>query len=207
MQQEKTSELHVMYTTKKYLLPIHLNPTSTTTTRSDVIIVTTTTTTTTTITTITIITTATTTTTSTATTTVASTTTSHHHHHLHHPSPEDPDLRPLNGCHIKCPDHFIIIIMMIIIIIIIIIIIKIIKIIIALKGAIPDFLQSPHCATNRLQHVRSSDPGAIVCKSRATTRRTLITCNMSRATWYEGTAQLLSLTELKSHLFELYFTT
>ena len=25
------------------------------------------------------------------------------------------------------------------------------------------------------------------------------------ATWYEGTAQLLSLTELKSHLFELYF--
>ena len=25
-----------------------------------------------------------------------------------------------------------------------------------------------------------------------------------RATWYEGTAQLLSLTELKSHLFELY---
>ena len=42
-----------------------------------------------------------------------------------------------------------------------------------------------------------------------------ITCNTSsalscasvmlRATWYEGTAQLLSLTELKSHLFELYF--
>ena len=28
---------------------------------------------------------------------------------------------------------------------------------------------------------------------------------MFRATWYEGTAQLLSLTELKSHLFELYF--
>ena len=26
-----------------------------------------------------------------------------------------------------------------------------------------------------------------------------------RATWYEGTAQLLSFTELKSHLFELYF--
>ena len=25
------------------------------------------------------------------------------------------------------------------------------------------------------------------------------------ATWYEGTAQLFSLTELKSHLFELYF--
>ena len=28
---------------------------------------------------------------------------------------------------------------------------------------------------------------------------------MFRATWYKGTAQLLSLTELKSHLFELYF--
>ena len=28
---------------------------------------------------------------------------------------------------------------------------------------------------------------------------------MLRAIWYEGTAQLLCLTELKSHLFELYF--
>ena len=28
---------------------------------------------------------------------------------------------------------------------------------------------------------------------------------MLRATWYEGTAQLFSLTELKSHLFEFYF--
>ena len=28
---------------------------------------------------------------------------------------------------------------------------------------------------------------------------------MLSATWYEGTAQLLSLTEMKSHLFELYF--
>ena len=45
--------------------------------------------------------------------------------------------------------------------------------------------------------------------------RMQITCNTSgayhmqrvvlRATWCEGTAQLLSLTELKSHLFELYF--
>ena len=44
--------------------------------------------------------------------------------------------------------------------------------------------------------------------------RMQITCNTLsayhmqvslRATWYEGTAQLLSLTELKSHLFELYF--
>ena len=28
---------------------------------------------------------------------------------------------------------------------------------------------------------------------------------MLRASWFEGTAELLSLTELKSHLFELYF--
>ena len=40
------------------------------------------------------------------------------------------------------------------------------------------FLQSPHCAENRLQHVRSSDPGAVMCKSRAT-HPALITCNMS----------------------------
>ena len=59
-------------------------------------------------------------------------------------------------------------------------IIIIIIIIIALKGAIRDFLQSPHCAANRLQHVRS---------------RVQMTCNTSshyhvkyvviRATWYE----------------------
>ena len=81
----------------------------------------------------------------------------------------------------------------------------IIIIIIALKGANWDFWQSPLCATNRLQHVHSSGPGR---------NRLQITCNtlsayhvqhVSRATWYEGTAQLLRLTESKSHLFELYF--
>ena len=51
----------------------------------------------------------------------------------------------------------------------------IIIIIIAFKGAIRDFLQSPHSAANCLQHARSSGPGAIVCKSRAT-HRALITC-------------------------------
>ena len=44
--------------------------------------------------------------------------------------------------------------------------------------------------------------------------RVQITCNTSspyhvqhvlRATWNEGTAKLLSLTEFKSHVFELYF--
>ena len=58
------------------------------------------------------------------------------------------------------------------------IIIIIIIIIIAFKGAIQDFLQSPHSAANCLQHARSSGPGAIMCKSRAT-HRALITCNMS----------------------------
>ena len=55
------------------------------------------------------------------------------------------------------------------------VIIIIIIIIIAFKGAIQDFLQSPHSAANCLQHVRSSGPGAIVCKSRAR-HRALITC-------------------------------
>ena len=43
---------------------------------------------------------------------------------------------------------------------------------------IRDFLQSPHSTANCLQHARSSGPGAIVYKSRAT-HRTLITCNIS----------------------------
>ena len=38
------------------------------------------------------------------------------------------------------------------------------------------------------------------------TRRALITCNKSCAvTWYEGTAQLLSLTEFKSHFILALF--
>ena len=48
-------------------------------------------------------------------------------------------------------------------------------IIISFKGAIRDFLQSPHSAANCLQHARSSGPGATVCKSRVT-HRALITC-------------------------------
>ena len=44
------------------------------------------------------------------------------------------------------------------------------------------FLQSHHYAVNRLQHVRSSGPGATVCKSHAT-HRALITCNLHCATW------------------------
>ena len=67
----------------------------------------------------------------------------------------------------------------------------------AFKGAIRDLKKkSPHCAANRLQHVRSSGPGE---------NRVQITCGISsayhvqhivfRATWYGGTAQLLNLTE------------
>ena len=50
-----------------------------------------------------------------------------------------------------------------------------IMIIIAFKGAIQDLLQSPHSAANCLQHVHSSGPGAVVCKSRAT-HQAIITC-------------------------------
>ena len=53
------------------------------------------------------------------------------------------------------------------------------------------FSQSPHCAANWLQHVRSFDPGAIVCKPRAT-HRARITCNIPCAIWHGATAQLLS---------------
>ena len=76
----------------------------------------------------------------------------------------------------------------------------IIIIIIAFKGAVQDLLQSPRCAANCLQHVRSSGQGTIVWKSRAT-HRAPIMYNVLCATWYEGIAQLLSLTEFKSHLF------
>ena len=72
----------------------------------------------------------------------------------------------------------IVIIISSIIIIMMIIIVFLVIIIIALKGAIRDCLQSPHCAANRLQHARSSGLGAIVCKSRAA-HRALIMCNMS----------------------------
>ena len=70
---------------------------------------------------------------------------------------------------------------------------------IVFKGANRDCLHSPHCATNCLQHVRSGGQGTVVCKSRAT-HLTRITCIMSCATLYEGTIQLLSLTELNSSI-------
>ena len=84
-------------------------------------------------------------------------------------------------------------------------IIIIIIIIITFKGAIWDFLQSLHWAANCLKRTLKW-PGR---------NHVQITCNTSsiyrvqhvvlHATGYKGTAQLSSLTEFKSHLFELYF--
>ena len=87
----------------------------------------------------------------------------------------------------------IVVIIVVIVVIIIIIIIIVITIIIAFKGAIRDFaissLRREPSPTRKFKW-----PGR---------NRVQITCNA--ATWYEGTAQLLSLTEFKSHLFEFYF--
>ena len=91
-------------------------------------------------------------------------------------------------------------IILIILMMMMMVLVMMMMIIITLKGAIRGFVQSPPCAANCLQHVRSSGQGAIVCKSRVT-YPAFIMCNMSHATRYKGTAQLLSLTELKLHLF------
>ena len=78
-------------------------------------------------------------------------------------------------------------------------VIIIIIIIIAFKGAIWYFLQSPHSA--KLSPTRTLKwPGHVQHIERLSRASVML-----RATWYEGTAQLLILTELKSHLFELYF--
>ena len=71
--------------------------------------------------------------------------------------------------------YLIIIIIIIVIIIIVVVVVVVVVVIIAFKGAIREFLQSPHSASNCLHHLRSSGPGAAVCKSRAA-HRALITC-------------------------------
>ena len=79
-----------------------------------------------------------------------------------------------------------------------------IMIIIALKGAIRDFdnlLTAPRTVSNPYAQVARPQSGA----NHVQHIERFITCNVQRVTWYEGTAKLLSLTELKSHLFELYF--
>ena len=91
--------------------------------------------------------------------------------------------------------------MMIIIIIIIIIIITII----ALKGAIGDlftiFSLRREPSPTRTLWLPGHSCVQITCNSTSAyhVQHALL------ATWYEGTAQLLSLTEFKSHVFELYF--
>ena len=79
-------------------------------------------------------------------------------------------------------------------------------IIIALKGAIRDFF------TISSLRRELSPISTLKLLGR---NRVQITCNtlsayhvqhvVLRASWYERTAQLLSLTEFKSHLFEIYF--
>ena len=65
-----------------------------------------------------------------------------------------------------------------------IMIIAIITIIIALKGAIRDFLQSPDWAANCLQHARSNDLGATMCISHATHRATCVPRSMKEQLSY-----------------------
>ena len=62
--------------------------------------------------------------------------------------------------------------------------------------------QSPNCVMNSLQHVWRGHNHVMSMLS-CVAHQTVITCNMPSATRYEGTAQLLSLTKLKSLLFYL----
>ena len=73
-------------------------------------------------------------------------------------------------------------------------------IIIAFKGAIRDFF-TISSQRRELSPTRTLKwPGHVQHIERLPRASVVL-----RATWYEGTAQLSSLTELKSHLFELYF--
>ena len=86
--------------------------------------------------------------------------------------------------------------MMVVVMMMMMMMMILILIIIALKGAFRDFynlLTAPRTVSNtHAQAVRAQS---------CATRIALITCNMSNVTRYDGTAQLLSLAEFKSHLF------
>ena len=74
-----------------------------------------------------------------------------------------------------------------------------------IKGAIRDFLQflaAPRTVSNTYAQVARVQSCANHVQHIERLSRASV---MLHATWYEGTAQLLSLTELKSHSFELYF--
>ena len=81
----------------------------------------------------------------------------------------------------------------------------IIKIIIAFKGTIRDFynlLTAPRTVSNTYAQVARAQS----CANHVQHIERLSHASVKlRVTWYEGTAQLLSFTELKSHLFECYF--
>ena len=77
---------------------------------------------------------------------------------------------------------------------------------ITLKGAIQDLIiitiTSPWTVSNTYGQVAQAQSCANHVQHIERLSRASV---MLHDTWYEGTAQLLSLTELKSHLFELYF--
>ena len=81
----------------------------------------------------------------------------------------------------------------------------IIIIIITFKGAVRDFfslLTAPRTVSNTYAQVAQAQSSANHVQHIERLSRASV---MLHVTWYEGTAQLLSLTELKSHLCELYF--
>ena len=89
-------------------------------------------------------------------------------------------------------------ILMIKVIIMILVIIMII--VIALKGAIHDFYNLI-TASQTVSNMYAQAAKAQIVWISCATHRAPITCNVLCVTWYEGTASLLSLTVLKSHLF------
>ena len=92
--------------------------------------------------------------------------------------------------------------MMMTVIIVIMKIIMMMIVMITLTGANRDFLQSPHSAANRLQHISSGRNGVqITCKTSGA-------YHVQHAVYHvvRRTAQLMNLTKLKLHLFQLCFT-
>ena len=82
---------------------------------------------------------------------------------------------------------------------------EVIKIIITFKGAVRDFLQSPlHREPSPTRTLKWPE-----CSHVQITYNTSSIYHVQhvvlRASWYEGTAQLLHLTDFKLHLFEFYF--
>ena len=76
----------------------------------------------------------------------------------------------------------------------------------AFKGAIPDFLKISSLRRELSPTRTLKWPGRnCVQITRNTSGAYHVQRVVLHATWYEGTARLLSLTELKSHLFGLYF--